>query len=122
MEKYKMGEKGQKFANIIWDNEPIGSRELTQICTDLLEWKRTTTYTMLKTLCDKQIFINTNGVVTSLISKNDYELNKGSEFINDSFQGSLPKFITAFTHKNKLSDADINEIQKIIDAHKEDKL
>lgn len=120
MEPYKLGELEQKFADIIWENEPVSSRALTELCAEAFEWKRTTTYTMLKRLCDRGIFRNNGGTVTSLMSKAEFGAAQGEQFLNESFGGSLPKFLAAFTRRNKLSDKEINEIKKLIDEHKEE--
>ncbi|MBK5251517.1 MAG: BlaI/MecI/CopY family transcriptional regulator [Peptostreptococcaceae bacterium] len=120
MEKYKLGVKERKFADIIWQNEPVSSRELTELCAKEFDWKRTTTYTMLKRLCDRNIFVNNNGTVYSIMRKNEFLTAQGEQFINNSFGGSLPQFVAAFTRRNKLSDKDIKEMQRLIDAHKEE--
>ena len=114
-----LGEKQKIFADIIWAHEPIGSRALTEICGVELGWKRTTTYTMLKGLCDKGIFENQNGTVVALLSKEDLGTRQGGEILTESFGGSLPRFLAAFTRKNKLSDQDIGSLQQLIDDHKE---
>lgn len=119
MEKIVLAEKQKIFADIIWDNAPITSKVLTEICEEKLKWKRTTTYTMLKNLTDKGIFINNNGTVDVLISKEEFGINQGQDVLDDNFGGSLPKFLTAFTRKNKLSKNDITELQKLIDGIEE---
>ncbi len=119
MEQHKLGEMEEKFANLIWDNEPIGSRTLTELCNKEFKWKRTTTYTMLKRLCARNIFQNNNAIVTSLISKSDFKALQGEHFIAEVYNGSLPQFLTAFTRRKKLSKKEINEIQNLIDTYKE---
>ncbi len=120
MEQYKLGEMEQKFADIIWTNEPVSSRTLTEICEKEFDWKRTTTYTMLKRLCKRKIFQNNNGTVTALMSKNEFGAAQGEQFLTDAFDGSLPQFLAAFTRRKKLSSKEINEIQSLIDAYKEE--
>ncbi len=115
----KLGEKQQLFADIIWEHQPIGSRALTEICEEKLGWKRTTTYTMLKGLCEKGIFENQNGTVVALMSKEDFGTAQGKALLKENFGGSLPKFLAAFTRRNKLSHKEIAELQKLIDEHKE---
>ncbi len=115
----KLGKKQKVFADIIWEHQPIGSRALTEICEKKLGWKRTTTYTMLKGLCEKGIFENQNGTVVALMSKEDFGATQGKELVAENFGGSLPKFLAAFTRRNKLSDKDIAELQKLINEHKE---
>jgi len=120
MDKYKLGEMEKRFADMIWENAPVQTRDLINMCAEDFEWKRTTTYTMLKRLCDRGIFINSNGTVKVLIEKEDFLAEKGEEFLDESFEGSLPKFITAFTQRKKISNQEIEEIQKLIDEYREE--
>lgn len=115
-----LGEKQKQFADIIWAEQPIGSRALTEICQEKLGWKRTTTYTMLKGLCEKGIFENQNGIVVALMSKAEFGAAQGKDLLHESFGGSLPTFLAAFTRKNKLSKADIAALEELIANHKED--
>lgn len=110
----------QRFADLIWENEPVSSRTLTELCENEFAWKRSTTYTMLKRLCERKIFQNNNGTVTSLMSKNEFGAAKGEQFLSEAFDGSLPRFLAAFTRRKKLSENEIKEIQKLIDDHKEE--
>ncbi len=119
MKTFKLGEMEYKFAELIWNNEPITSKELTILAEDAFQWKRTTTYTMLKRLCDRGIFKNEKGVVKSLMTKSEVFIIQGEAFLNETFEGSLPKFIVAFTRKNKLSPKEIEEIQQLINEYKE---
>lgn len=121
MEQFKLGEMEQKFADIIWENAPIGSRELTQLCEKAFAWKRTTTYTMLKRLCDRGLFINESGTVSVLMAKEDFQAAQGEQFINETFDGSLPHFLAAFSRRKKLSDKEISELKKLIDTYEEEK-
>ncbi|MBR6518725.1 MAG: BlaI/MecI/CopY family transcriptional regulator [Oscillospiraceae bacterium] len=114
MSEYKLGLVEAKFAEIIWNNEPISSSELAKICLAELEWKKSTTYTVLKRLCDRGIFVNNNGFVSSLISKKDFYALQSEEVVNDSFSGSLPAFVAAFSSRKKLSDEEINQLQDMI--------
>jgi predicted transcriptional regulator len=118
VEKYKLGEMEQRFADIIWDKAPAKIRELIEICAIEFQWKRTTTYTMLKRLCEREIFQNENGTVIVLIEKEDFLAEKGEAFLEESFEGSLPRFLTAFTQRKKLSIKEIEEIQQLIDGYK----
>ncbi len=118
MEKYKLGEMEQRFADIIWDKAPIKTRDLIEICAEEFEWKRTTTYTMLKRLCERGIFKSENGMVKILLEKEDFLAEKGEEFLEESFKGSLPNFLAAFTRRNKLNENEIEEIQQLIDGYK----
>ncbi len=119
MEQYKLGEMEQKFADIIWANEPVTSRKLTELCESEFLWKRTTTYTMLKRLCDRGIFANNSGTVTALMSKTEFGAAQGEQFLEDAFNGSLPQFLAAFTRRKKLTTKEIADIQRLIDNHKE---
>lgn len=117
MEQYKLGEMEQKFADLIWEHEPVSSGELVALCAEELNWKKSTTYTMLRRLCDRQIFQNQNGAVTSLMSKEDFHAGQGEEFIRETFGGSLPMFLTAFTRRHKLSRKEIDELQNLINKY-----
>lgn len=119
MEKYKLGEMEQRFADLIWANEPLTSRTLTELCESEFAWKRTTTYTMLKRLCERGIFQNNSGTVTALMSKHEFGAAQGEQFLSNAFGGSLPQFLAAFTRRNKLTSTEISEIQRLIDEHKE---
>lgn len=120
MEQYRLGEMEQKFADLIWGNAPVSSGELTKLCESAFAWKRTTTYTMLKRLCDRKIFANNNGTVTALMTKEEFQAAQGEHFINETFDGSLPRFLTAFSRRKKLSDREILELKKLIDSYEED--
>ena len=112
----KLGPIETRFAEIIWANEPLTTNQLTKLCAEELEWKRTTTYTVLKKLSEKGLFKTENSVVTSLISKAEFEGMQSEQFVAETFRGSLPAFLTAFGSRKKLSDDEIDELQKIIDA------
>ena len=115
MEITKLGVVESKFADIIWNNEPLGSGELVKLCKEQLDWKKSTTYTVLKKLCDRGIFQNESGTVSSVISKEEYQAIQSEEIVDDTFQGSLPAFIAAFTKKRKLSEKGIAKNKKMID-------
>lgn len=119
MDQFKLGELEQQFAELIWMHEPVSSRTLTELCAEEFNWKRTTTYTMLKRLCDRELFQNIKGTVTSLMSEEDFRAKQGEQFLNETFEGSLPQFLAAFTRRNKLSKKEISEIQRLIDEHEE---
>lgn len=116
MAEYRMGEIEMRFAEIIWEREPISSGELTKLCEKELNWKKSTTYTVLKRLCEKGIFVNQNGYVTSLVSKQQFRAKQSEEFVEEAFMGSLPGFLTAFASQKKLSEEEIKEIHRIIDG------
>ncbi|MFI3326127.1 MAG: BlaI/MecI/CopY family transcriptional regulator [Clostridia bacterium] len=119
MIEYKLGEVEMKFSDIIWENEPLTSGELVTLSLKELNWKKSTTYTVLRKLCEKGIFQNEYSTVTSLVSKDDYISIQSGMFIDETFSGSLPKFLASFSKRNKLSAKEVEEIQKIIDQHKE---
>ena len=120
MELYKLGEMEERFAELIWEHAPIGSGELTKICETAFGWKRTTTYTMLKRLCQRNIFENAHGTVKVLMSKEEFEAAKGEAFLKENFDGSLPKFLAAFSRRKKLSSREVEELKKLIESYEED--
>lgn len=111
----KLGVVETHFADLIWHNEPISSGELVKLCEQELSWKKSTTYTILRRLCERGIFQNIKGTVTSLISKDEFHAAQSEKFVEETFDGSLPKFLTAFSMRKKLSNEEINELQKFID-------
>ena len=115
----ELGEVQAAFADIIWEKEPIGSGELVKICESRLHWKKPTTYTVLRKLCEKGLFKNENGVVTSLISRDEFNASKSEKFVEDTYAGSLPAFIAAFMSHKKISQGEIEEIQQMINDYKE---
>ncbi|WP_026490183.1 BlaI/MecI/CopY family transcriptional regulator [Butyrivibrio sp. XBB1001] len=115
----EFGEVQMKFAELIWEKEPVGSGELVKLCAERFEWKKSTTYTVLKKLCEKGLFQNIDGVVTSKISKEEFYTKKSEEFVEEAFGGSLPAFLAAFTSHQKLSKNEIDAIRNIIDRAKE---
>lgn len=118
MIEYKLGEVEMKFADLIWDNEPISSGELVKLAADSLVWKKPTTYTVLRKLCEKGFFKNENFLVTSLISKDEYMAVQSEKFVEETFSGSLPRFLASFSTRKNLSDEEILEIQELIDGYK----
>lgn len=118
MAEYRLGEVEMKFADIIWEHEPIASGELVKLSEQKLNWKKSTTYTILKRLCEREIFKNTDGIVSSLISKEQFQLKKSEEFLNENYGGSLPSFVAAFASKKKLSKDEIDSLMKIIEESK----
>ncbi len=116
MIEYKLGEVEGRFADIIWNNEPISSRRLAELAEEALAWKRTTTYTILKRLCDRGLFRNEGGTVTSCVSKEEFFAVQSEKFVEETFAGSLPAFLAAFGSRKQLNDADIEELQKLIDS------
>lgn len=119
MEQHKLGEMEQKFADLIWESAPISTGELTRLCEAAFDWKRTTTYTMLKRLCDRGIFANEGGTVVVRTAREDFLGAKGEQFIEDTFGGSLPRFLTAFSRRRRLGDKEIAELKKLIEEYEE---
>ncbi|MBQ7775260.1 MAG: BlaI/MecI/CopY family transcriptional regulator [Lachnospiraceae bacterium] len=115
MIEYRLGEVEMKFAEIIWRNEPLASGELAKLCEKELNWKKSTTYTILKRVCDRGLFQNEGGIVTSIVSKQEFLTRQSTQFVEDTFDGSLPGFVAAFTAGRRLSEAEIEELQRIID-------
>ena len=117
MNDYQMGTIEARFADIIWEGEPIQSSELAKKAETMLGWKKSTTYTVLKRLCDKGLFQNTSGKVTSIISREDFFARQSEKFVNDTFEGSLPAFLAAFTSRKNLSSADIAELRRMVEEY-----
>lgn len=116
----KLGAVESRFADIIWENQPLTTKELVKICENELNWKRTTTYTVLKKLCERGIFKTEDSTVSAIISKEEFQAMQSERFVDETFDGSLPAFIAAFTSRQKLSAEEIDEIRKMIDAYKEE--
>ena len=117
MAELQMGANESKFADIIWENEPVTASEMAKHGERVFNWKKTTSYTVLKRLCDKGIFQNNKGTVTSLISRADFYAMRSEKFVNESFEGSLPAFLAAFTTRKALSPKEVEEIRRMIDAY-----
>ena len=115
MSELRMGAIESRFADMIWENEPVPSPELVKLAERELKWKKSTTYTVLKRLCERGIFQNQGGVVTSLISRQDFYAVQSEKFVEETFSGSLPAFLAAFTTRKKLSEEEIAELQVLID-------
>ncbi len=115
---YKLGEVEMRFVDIIWSNEPLASGELVKLAEEELSWKKSTTYTILRKLCEKGILLNKNSEVTSLVTKEEYSAMQSEKFVDETFSGSLPNFLASFSKRKKLSDKEIDEIQQFIDKHR----
>ena len=116
MDTPKIFESEYRFCLIMWENEPIKSSKLVELCKEKLGWKPTTTYTVIKRLSERRILKNENTVVTSLVSKDEVQAAELNEMVEKTFEGSLPAFIAAFTKHREFSETDIDEIQKMIDC------
>lgn len=112
----KLGIVETQFAELIWAREPIASGELVKLCEKELNWKKSTTYTVLKKLCERGIFQNNDGVVTSLLTRDEFNAVQSEQFVADTFEGSLPAFLAAFTSRKPLSKDEVEEIRRLIDG------
>lgn len=115
MSDWTLGAVESRFADIIWKYGPLTSAELVRLAERELCWKKSTTYTVLKRLCDRGIFQNQKGIVSALISREDLFALRSEKFVEDTFDGSLPAFLAAFTTRKKLSEEEIDQLQKLID-------
>jgi len=120
MTEYKLGEAESKFADLIWENAPINSTELVRLSEDVMKWKKSTTYTMLKRLCDRGIFRNEGAVVSAAMSREAFFSGQSRCYVDDTFGGSLPRFLASFIGGKKLSDKQAEELVRLINEHKED--
>ncbi len=117
---YTMGTIESRFADIIWKNEPISSTELAKRSEELLGWKKSTSFTVLKRLCEKGIFQNSKGCVSSVISRDDFYSHQSERFVEETFNGSLPAFLAAFTARKTLSPEEVKELKKMVAEYEED--
>lgn len=120
MDDYRLGLVESRFADLIWANEPLPSRELVSLCQQELNWKKSTTYTVLRKLCERGIFQNADGLVTSRISRDEFYAMQAEKVVTEAFSGSLPAFLAAFTKRRELSTQELAEIRRMIDAYGEE--
>ena len=118
MEDYKLGEQETRFAELIWDNAPIKSPDLVKLAAEVMQWKKSTTYTMLRRLCERGIFKNENAMVDVVLSREQFYGGQSRKYVEDTFGGSLPRFITSFIDGKGLSDKQADELIRLIDEHK----
>lgn len=118
METPKVFDSEYRFCLILWEQEPISSTKLAALCKERLGWSKTTTYTVIRRLCDRGVIKNDNAVVSSLISKEQVQESELNTLVEKTFEGSLPAFIAAFSRSKKLTDAEVAQLQKLIDAYK----
>ena len=116
----EIGEVQERFANLVWDNEPIPSGQLVKLCEQVFQWKKPTTYTVLRKLCEKGLFQNVNGVVSSVMSREQFASRRSEQFVDHAFHGSLPAFVAAFTAQKGLSAQEAEEIQQMIDKFRKE--
>ena len=114
----KIFESEYRFCLLLWEKEPIKSSELVALCKEKLDWKPTTTYTVIKRLSERGVVKNENTVVTSLVSKDEIQAEEIDELVEKKFEGSLPAFVAAFAKHRTLSAKDIDEMQKMIDSYR----
>ena len=119
MNDYQMGMIESRFADIIWENEPLSSTELAKRSEEMLRWKKSTTYTVLKRLCEKGIFQNNKGTVTSVISRQEFYAARSEKFVEETFAGSLPAFLTAFTARKNLTPEEIAYLRRMVAEYEE---
>ena len=115
MEETKLGAIESRFAELIWSHEPLSSGELVRLCQEELSWKKSTTYTVLKKLCDRGLFRNDGGTVTAVVSREEFHAMQSERFVEETFDGSLPAFLAAFTSRKKLSPEEAAQLQRLID-------
>ena len=121
MKDFELGAVQERFADIVWEHEPIASGELARICEKELNWKRPTTYTVLRKLCEKGLLQNRDGTVVSLVTREEFYSAKSEQIIEDSYNGSLPLFVASFISKKRISPEEADEIQRMIDAFRKGK-
>ena len=117
----ELGAVQERFADIVWANEPVTSGELVKLCERELKWKMPTTYTVLRKLCEKGLLQNEGGIVTALISREDFYSSKSEQIVRDSYKGSLPAFVAAFISRQAISEQEANEIQQMIDNFRKER-
>ena len=115
----KLGLVEAHFAELIWQNEPIASGKLVKLCEKELHWKKSTTYTVLRKLCERGIFQNQDGIVSALLSKEEFAAIQSEKFVEEAFAGSLPAFINAFSSRKQLTAEEIRELRRLIDSYDE---
>ena len=120
MEEWRLGAIEGRFADLVWDSAPISSGDLVKLCRQELNWKKSTTYTVLKKLCQRGLFRNDGGVVTAVISREEFHAMQSRRFVEETFSGSLPAFLAAFVGRQKLSEEEIRQLQTLIDKSREE--
>lgn len=118
--QYHLAQTEARFAALIWENEPLSSGELVKLCQRELGWKATTTYTVLRRLCDRGLFCNENSTVRALVSREEFGRQRSRAFVQEAFGGSLPGFLAAFMGGRRLSAQQADEIQQLIDSYREE--
>ena len=119
MADYRLTEAESRFADLVWEHAPIHSPRLAELAAEAMGWKKTTTYTVLKKLCDKCVFKNEYALVTALMTRNEFYAGRSVKYVDDTYGGSLPRFVAAFTSGRGLTNEQVHEIQRLIDAYRE---
>ena len=119
MAEIQLGVIEARYADMIWEREPVTSSELVKLTAEAFHWKRTTAHNVLRRLCDKGLFQNDNGTVTARVSRQEFYARQSKQFVEDTFDGSLPAFIAAFTKNSRLTAAEAAEIRRMIDEAEE---
>ena len=118
MDEMRLGTVEGRFADIVWQNQPLSTKKLVELCEKELNWKRTTTYTVLKKLCDRGIFKTENSTVSAVLSREEFYAIQSEKFVEDTFEGSLPAFIAAFSRRQTFTDAELDAMQSMIDSYR----
>ncbi|MBQ3077781.1 MAG: BlaI/MecI/CopY family transcriptional regulator [Clostridia bacterium] len=118
MPEYHLGEIEARFADLIWDRQPIPSGQLVALCQQQFQWKKSTTYTVLRRLCQRGLFENKDGQVRALVSREQYLTARSTDFVDSTFGGSLPRFLTAFTGGKRLSEEELTQLTALIERHR----
>ena len=113
MAVYKLGAVEARFAELIWENEPLPSNRLAKLAEQELGWKKSTTYTILKRLCERGLFQNEGGQVSSLVSREEFQAAQSEQFVEEAFGGSLPAFVAAFGSRRRLTDSELDELERL---------
>lgn len=116
MAVYKLGAVEARFAELIWENEPLPSNRLTKLAEQELGWKKSTTYTILKRLCERGLFQNEGGQVSSLVSREEFRAAQSEQFVEEAFGGSLPAFVAAFGSRRRLTDSELDELERLVES------
>ena len=116
----KIFESEYRFCLIMWENEPVNSTELVKLCKQQLGWSKATTYTVIRRLAERGVLKNENAIVTSLISKEEAQASRLNEMVEETFEGSMPAFIAAFSRSKKLSRREVDQLKQLIDSYEEE--
>lgn len=116
MAVYKLGAVEARFAELIWENEPLPSNRLTKLAEQELGWKKSTTYTILKRLCERGLFQNEGGQVSSLVSREEFQAAQSEQFVEEAFGGSLPAFVAAFGSRRRLTESELDELERLVES------